>query len=337
MALAQKTIKTSGNPLEELSALLADDMKQTNALILRHLHSDVALIPQVAAWLIAAGGKRIRPLLTIAAARLCGDESACSYGLAAAVEFIHTATLLHDDVVDKSEERRGKDSANVVFGNQASVLVGDFLFSRAFQLMVADGSLEVLRILSDASAVISEGEVMQLQTANNVATTMAQYEKVIAAKTAALFAAACEIGPVVAGARKEVQEAMRGYGHNLGMAFQIADDILDYTADQKKLGKTVGDDFREGKMTAPVIIALMQATADEKKFWIRTMAEKAQMPDDLPRALEIFHRTGALDRGIEMAWNYAGRAQERLARMDKNGALYDALYGLAGFAVTRGH
>jgi len=334
MSLAQKTTKTAGNPLDELSALLAEDMKRVNALILKQMHSDVPLIPQVAAWLIAAGGKRIRPLLTIAATRLYHDMSERPYGLAASVEFIHTATLLHDDVVDNSEERRGRDSANVVFGNQASVLVGDFLFSRAFQLMVADGSLDALRILSDASAVISEGEVMQLQTANNIETTMAQYEKVIGAKTAALFAAACEIGPVIAGAGAAAQEAMRAYGHNLGMAFQVADDILDYAADGKKLGKTVGDDFREGKMTAPVIIALTQATPEEKQFWVRTMAEKSQTPDDLPRALEIFRRTDALARGMEMAHSYAGKAAAALTPLPPT-ALKTILADLAVYAVER--
>ncbi|MBI4031887.1 MAG: polyprenyl synthetase family protein [Proteobacteria bacterium] len=334
MSLAQKTIKTAGNPLEELSALLAVDMKAANALILKQMHSDIPLIPQVAAWLIAAGGKRIRPLLTLACARLYGDMSGRPYGLAAAVEFIHTATLLHDDVIDKSEERRGRDSANVVFGNQASVLVGDFLFSRAFQLMVADGSLDVLRILSDASAVISEGEVMQLQTANNIETTMAQYEKVISAKTAALFAAACEIGPVIANADKKAQEAMHTYGHNLGMAFQIADDILDYAADGKKLGKTVGNDFREGKMTAPIIIALSQATPDEKRFWNRTAAEKSQTPDDLPRALDIFQRTDALTRGMDMAHDYARRASSCLAGLPPS-ALKAILADLAVYAVER--
>ena len=336
MPTAQKAIQTDANPLEELSTLLADDMKQVNALILKHLHSDVALIPQVAAWLIAAGGKRIRPLLTLAATRLYGDTGPRPYGLAASVEFIHTATLLHDDVVDKSEERRGKDSANVVFGNQASVLVGDFLFSRAFQLMVADGNLEVLRILSDASAIISEGEVMQLQTANNLSTTMEQYNAVIGAKTAALFAAACEIGPVIAGADKAAQTAMRDYGYNLGMAFQIADDILDYTADGAKLGKTVGDDFREGKMTAPVIIALSQATGDEKQFWRRTIEKKSQTTDDLSRALEIFRRTGALERGMDLAHSYAVKAQQSLDTK-KGGALCATLHDLADFSVNRSY
>ena len=336
MPTAQKAIQTNASPLDTLSTLLITDMKQVNALILKHLHSDVALIPQVAAWLIAAGGKRIRPLLTLATTRLYGDTGARPYGLAASVEFIHTATLLHDDVVDKSEERRGKDSANVVFGNQASVLVGDFLFSRAFQLMVADGSLEVLRILSDASAIISEGEVMQLQTANDLSTTMEQYNAVIGAKTAALFAAACEIGPVIASADKAAQEAMRLYGYNLGMAFQIADDILDYNADRSKLGKTVGDDFREGKMTAPVIIALQSANDEEKQFWHRTIEQKSQTPDDLPCAMEIFRRTEALERGMELAHDYATKAQASLP-MKKGDALCTALYDLADFTVNRSY
>ena len=338
MSSLQKATETETSPLEELSSLLNDDMKQVNTLILKHLHSDVALIPQVAAWLIAAGGKRIRPLLTLAATRLYGDTGSRPYGLAASVEFIHTATLLHDDVVDKSEERRGKDSANIVFGNQASVLVGDFLFSRAFQLMVADGSLEVLRILSDASAIISEGEVMQLQTANDLGTTMAQYEAVISAKTAALFAAACEIGPVIAGADKDAQEAMRTYGHNLGMAFQVADDILDYSADGAKLGKAVGDDFREGKMTAPVILALTQANEEEKSFWNKAIVEKSQTPDDLLRAQKILQRTDALSQGMDMARAYAAKAQSALPQnlsAKKGDALCTTLYNLADFAVDR--
>jgi octaprenyl-diphosphate synthase len=334
MALAQKTTESAPGPLESLSALLGPDMNRTNALILRQMESDVALIPQVAAWLIAAGGKRIRPLLTLACTQLYGGSMDRAHGLASSVEFIHTATLLHDDVVDNSEERRGRDSANVVFGNQASVLVGDFLFSRAFQLMVADGSIEVLRILSDASAVISEGEVMQLQTANNIATTMDQYNAVIGAKTAALFAAACEIGPVIAGAGSEAQAAMRAYGYNLGMAFQVADDLLDYTADQAKLGKTVGDDFREGKMTAPVILALTHATPDERKFWTRTMAEKSQTPDDLPRALEILKRTNALSGGMEMAQYYAAQASARFDALPPS-TLKTTLSELAFYAVAR--
>ena len=326
----------AASPLERLGDLLAADMKEVNALILRHMASDVPLIPQVARYLIAAGGKRIRPLLTLAAARLYGHDGPRPFGLAAAVEFIHTATLLHDDVVDESAARRGQESANEVFGNQASVLVGDFLFSRAFQLMVADGSLEVLRILSDASAVIAEGEVMQMQTAANPDTTMAQYEAVIGAKTAALFAAACETGPVIAGAGKKDQEALRLYGHNLGMAFQIADDVLDYTADQAKLGKTVGDDFREGKMTAPVILALEGAGAEEKEFWARTMKDGRQTPDDMAQALAYLDGHKACARALALAASYAEKARMALPQ-DGDGHIRALLEDLAGFAAGRAY
>ncbi|MBU0799935.1 MAG: polyprenyl synthetase family protein [Alphaproteobacteria bacterium] len=300
-------------PLDRLAHLVGEDMQKVNALIIRHMDSQVPLIPQIAAYLIAAGGKRIRPLLTLAATRLYGYNGDRPYALAASVEFIHTATLLHDDVVDESTQRRGKDAANLVFGNQASVLVGDFLFSRAFQLMVTDGSLDVLRILSEASAIIAEGEVMQLAAAGDLATDMGAYNKIIAAKTAALFAAACEIGPVIAGADKAAQESLRTYGHELGMAFQIADDILDYSATQEKLGKTVGDDFREGKLTAPVILALADADADERAFWHRTMVEKDQKPDDLATAQSLLARHNALKRGADLARAHATKAAECLA------------------------
>lgn len=322
------------HPLDRLSGLLGDDMAQVNGLILKNMESDVALIPQLAAYLIAAGGKRIRPLLTLACTRLYDDHGPRPFGLAAAVEFIHTATLLHDDVVDESTERRGKSSANVVFGNQASVLVGDFLFSRAFQLMVADGSLEVLRILSNASAVISEGEVMQLSAANDVSTGMESYTKIIAAKTAVLFSSACEIGPVIAGAGAEAQRAMHDFGHNLGMAFQVTDDILDYTGDQAALGKTVGDDFREGKLTAPVILAMMDAHAEERAFWTRTMGERDQSADDLAQAIAILHRHNALERGMDMARDYAKKAEQALLQA-KDGPLRSALLDVSNFTVDR--
>lgn len=336
MTAAVKMTDTTAHPLDRLSALLGGDMVQVNGVILRNMESDVALIPQLAAYLIAAGGKRIRPLLTLACTRLYNDHSPRPYGLAASVEFIHTATLLHDDVVDESVERRGKASANVVFGNQASVLVGDFLFSRAFQLMVADGSLEVLRILSTASAVISEGEVLQLAAANNVATNMDDYNAIIAAKTAALFAAACEIGPVIAGAGDDAQRAMRDFGHNLGMAFQIADDILDYTADQAKLGKTVGDDFREGKLTAPVILALAEASDEERAFWTRTMAERKQTEADLAAAQAILTRHDAFNRGLALARGYAEKARQALMTAPA-GDLRDALADVLAFSVDRAY
>ena len=325
---------TATHPLDTLSSLLGDDMVQVNALILRNMESEVPLIPQLAAYLIAAGGKRIRPLLTLATTRAYGYAGDRPFALAASVEFIHTATLLHDDVVDESVERRGKASANVVFGNQSSVLVGDFLFSRAFQLMVQDGSLEVLRILSTASAVIAEGEVLQLSAANDIDTSMDQYNRIIGAKTAALFAAACEIGPVIADAGPDAQRAMRDFGYNLGMAFQMADDILDYTGDQAKLGKTVGDDFREGKLTAPVILALVDATAEERAFWSRTMADRDQNDGDLAQAIAIMEGHNAFRRGAELAGQYAATARAALSGIP-DARLRAALADVLDFTISR--
>lgn len=322
------------HPLDRLSALLGDDMARVNGMIVRNMESEVPLIPQLAAYLIAAGGKRIRPMLTLACTRLYGDTGDRPYGLATAVEFIHTATLLHDDVVDESTARRGKASANIVFGNQASVLVGDFLFSRAFQLMVADGSLDVLRILSNAAAIITEGEVMQLSSANDIDITLDRYEQIIAAKTGVLFSAACEIGPVIAGADDDAQSAMRTFGNSLGMAFQIADDILDYTADRQTLGKTIGDDFREGKLTAPVILALRDATADERDFWARTMGSRDQSDGDLDRAIAIMNAHNAFARGMDIARAHARVASDALAKA-KDGPLRTALEDVLNFTIDR--
>ncbi|MFN3827987.1 MAG: polyprenyl synthetase family protein [Micavibrio sp.] len=324
------------SPLERLSVLVGDDMKKVNELILTHMKSDVPMIPQLAGYLIAAGGKRIRPLMTLAATRLYDQKTTRPFALAAAVEFIHTATLLHDDVVDESAERRGNPSANVIYGNQASVLVGDFLFSRAFQLMVADGSLDVLRILSDASAIIAEGEVLQLSMANDVDLTLVQYEKIIGCKTAALFAAACEIGPIIAGQEPEAAVILREYGYNLGMAFQVADDVLDYTADHEKLGKTVGDDFREGKLTAPVIYALADADEGEKAFWQRTMGDRIQREEDLPYALEVMKKHKAFNKGMDLARGYAKKAQDVL-KAAPAGEMRDVLSDLALFSVERAY
>ena len=308
---AQKK-NVNAHPLEELSELLKDDMMQVNAQILKYMQSSVPLIPQLASYLIAAGGKRIRPLLTLAITKAYDGDMMRAHGLAAAVEFIHTATLLHDDVVDESEQRRGQDSANLVFGNQASVLVGDFLFSRAFQLMVADGSLEILRILSNASAVIAEGEVLQLSAAGDIQTSMDTYTEIIKAKTAALFAAACEVGPVIAEASPEHIEAMASFGLNLGIAFQIADDALDYDAHQETLGKTVGDDFREGKMTAPVILAMAEADSVEKEFWARTMQNKEQRDHDLKTAQNILYRHDTITRSLKLAKEYGDKARQAI-------------------------
>jgi octaprenyl-diphosphate synthase len=298
--------------LDRLTALVASDLVRVNQLVLERMQSPVALIPQLAGHIIAAGGKRLRPMLTLASARLCGYRGDRHLALASAVEFIHTATLLHDDVVDASGLRRGLATANAVWGNKPSVLVGDFLFSRAFQLMVEDGSLKVLDILSRASAVIAEGEVLQLMTANDIDTGEAKYLEVINAKTAALFAAAARIGAVL-GERKEAEErALEVYGRNLGIAFQLVDDMLDYSARQAELGKAVGDDFRDGKITLPVVLALKAADADERGFWRRTLAEDGPRDGDLERAIALMTRHGTLAATLERARLYAETARGAL-------------------------
>jgi octaprenyl-diphosphate synthase len=271
--------------LSVLVSLVEADLEACNHVIVSQMDSPVALIPQLAAHIVAAGGKRLRPLLTLASARLCGypDQAGCArhVDLAACVEFIHTATLLHDDVVDESQLRRGLASANAVFGNKASVLVGDFLFARAFQLMVDDGSLQVLAILSKAAATIAEGEVLQLVTQNDLATTEARYLEVVQGKTAALFAAACQVGAVVADRPQTDGAALAEYGMKLGIAFQLVDDALDYVSDEATLGKTIGDDFREGKITLPVLLAFNAGDEVEKAFWRRTIETLEQNDADL--------------------------------------------------------
>ncbi|MGH7014183.1 MAG: polyprenyl synthetase family protein [Stellaceae bacterium] len=322
--------------LDRLNALVAADLAQVNALILARMQSPVALIPQLAGHIIAAGGKRLRPMLTLASARLCGYRGDRHIALAAAVEFIHTATLLHDDVVDASGLRRGLATANAVWGNKPSVLVGDFLFSRAFQLMVEDGSLKVLDILSRASAIIAEGEVLQLVTSNDTDTTEAQYLEVINAKTAALFAAASRIGAVL-GERKETEEkALEAYGRNLGIAFQLVDDMLDYAAQQAELGKTVGDDFRDGKITLPVVLALKTADESEHEFWRRTLEAGEQRDGDLERAIALMQRHGTLAATLERARLYAETARGALGifhESPERRALDEAI----DFCLERGH
>jgi len=280
--------------LEGLTSLVADDMRRVNELIVQRMHSPVSLIPQLAGHIVAAGGKRLRPMLTLAAARLCGYSGDRHFGLAAAVEFIHTATLLHDDVVDESGLRRGRETANAIWGNKASVLVGDFLFTRAFQLMVECGSLEVLAILSRASAVIAEGEVSQLTTSNDTTTTEQAYLDVIRGKTAELFAAAARVGGVIAGRPRAECDALESYGMNLGIAFQLVDDALDYSAKQVELGKTIGDDFREGKLTLPVILAFMRGDESERTFWRRVLEDQDQRDGDLDDAVRLMERHGTL-------------------------------------------
>lgn len=322
--------------VETLQALVGDDMVRVNTTIMDKMQSPVALIPQLAGHLIASGGKRVRPMLTLASAGMLGYKGDRHVRLAACVEFIHTATLLHDDVVDESDLRRGRKTANSVWGNQASVLVGDFLFSRAFELMVEDGSLEVLRILSSASSIIAEGEVLQLTTAGDLSTTVETYTQVVSAKTAALFAAATEIAPVIADTGKEDQAALRAYGDALGIAFQIVDDILDYSAKQATLGKTVGDDFREGKITLPIILAYADASADEKSFWSRTLEQHDIQDGDLERALDILARHHALERATETAVGYGETAKLALSRFN-DGAERQALEGIVDFCIDRAY
>jgi len=326
--------KTSESPLDRLQNLLSADMARVNEMIVARMDSPVPMIPQLAGYLIAAGGKRIRPLMTLAATALYDGDMVRAQRLAACVEFIHSATLLHDDVVDASDERRGQKSANAVFGNEASVLVGDFLFSRAFQMMVEDGNLHVLKTLSDASAIIAQGEVLQLSIQGNLDTSMDEYLDVIKGKTAALFAAACEVGPLVANADTNAARIMAEYGMNLGIAFQIADDVLDYASTSAKIGKAVGDDFREGKMTAPVILALSKANDEERAFWKRVFENKEQNDSDLVRAQSILARHKAIEGGIDMAKTFAQRAREALAEAPDS-ELRATLDALALYAVSR--
>jgi len=330
-----ETRRPDEDALSALAALVADDLAACNVAIVARMDSPIALIPQLAAHIVAAGGKRLRPLLTLAAARMCGyADGGRHVQLAACVEFIHTATLLHDDVVDESVLRRGLASANAIFGNKASVLVGDFLFARAFQLMVADGSLPVLAILSQAAATIAEGEVLQLATQNDLSTTEAQYLDVVRGKTAALFAAACEVGAIVAHRPETEQRALRAYGMNLGIAFQLVDDALDYAADERTLGKTVGDDFREGKMTLPVLTAFAAGDATERAFWRRTMEDSEQTDADLATALAAIVRHDAIGVTLHRAGAFAATAAGALSAFP-DGVFRRALLAVADYTVRR--
>ena len=320
--------------LEPLVALVQDDMDRVNTAIIEQMQSPVQLIPRLAGHLIAAGGKRLRPMLTIGAGQLCGYTGDRLVPLAACVEFIHTATLLHDDVVDGSDLRRGLDSANTVWGNKASVLVGDFLFSRAFQLMVADGSLRVLKVLSDASAIIAEGEVRQLAASNNTRTEEIEYLRVIEAKTAALFSAAVQIAAVVADRPGDEEDALVSFGLNLGLAFQLVDDALDYSARQAELGKRVGDDMREGKITLPVILAFRRGTEEERRFWCRTMEDLEQEDGDFDRAQALMRRHGAIEDTVARARHHASIARDALGLFPDSPALR-ALVDVISFCVTR--
>ncbi len=325
-----------GPSLAALQEVVGADLAAVNEVIMRRMDSPVGRIPELAGHLIMSGGKRMRPMLTLAASKLCGYRGAHHVLLAACVEFIHTATLLHDDVVDDSHLRRGSATANALWGNQSSVLVGDFLFSRAFQLMVEAGSLKVLGILSEAAAKIAEGEVLQLMTTNNTTTTEDAYLDVIMAKTAPLFAAACRVGAVMANRPREEEDALISYGRNLGIAFQLVDDVLDYSARESALGKTVGDDFREGKITLPVVLAYRRGSDSERAFWQRTLGNLQQTDADLAQAIGLLQKHGTLADTLERAAHYGAIARDALAIFPDShikGALLEAI----DFCIQRGH
>lgn len=320
--------------LGPMLSLVAPGMNQVNQVILERMQSEIPLIPALAGHLIAGGGKRMRPMLTLAGAALCDYQGTRHYKLAAAVEFIHTATLLHDDVVDGSELRRGKATANIVFGNPATVLVGDFLFTRSFELMVEDGSLKVLKILSNASSVISEGEVDQLTAARQIETSEERYLGIIGSKTAALFAAATRIAAVVAEKSEAEERALEAYGRNLGIAFQLVDDAMDYDSEAGEMGKGKGDDFREGKMTLPVILAYARGSEEEREFWRAAIAGHRISDEDLAHAVTLIARHDAINATRERAHMFAQRAIDAIACFPASEAR-SAMAEAALFAVAR--
>ncbi|MFZ5965243.1 polyprenyl synthetase family protein [Thalassococcus sp. BH17M4-6] len=325
----------AAKPHERLAETLATDLTEVNALIRARMASEHApRIPEVTAHLVEAGGKRLRPMLTLAAARMCGYDGPYHVHLAATVEFIHTATLLHDDVVDESAQRRGRPTANLLWDNKSSVLVGDYLFARSFQLMTETGNMRVLRILSDAAATIAEGEVLQLTAAQNLATTEAIYLQVVRGKTAALFSAATEVGGVIAGVDETHVRSLFDYGDALGVAFQIVDDLLDYQGDAKATGKNVGDDFRERKLTLPVIKAVALADADERAFWKRTIEKGDQRDGDLEQALALLEAHGTLEATRQDALEWATRAKAAMASLPPH-PLRDTLIELSDYVVAR--
>ena len=322
--------------IDRLVDLVSADMERVNATILARTGSEVAMIPEVANHLISSGGKRLRPMLTIAMARLAGYRADGHVKLAAAVEFMHTATLLHDDVVDESELRRGKLAARMLWGNEASVLVGDFLLGQAFKMMVEVGNLRALEILSAAAAIIAEGEVMQLAAAKNTATTEDEYLAVIRAKTAELFAAACEVGPVLAERPKADLAACRSFGMNLGIAFQLVDDALDYGGKSAKLGKNVGDDFREGKITLPIVLSFRRGLELEREFWVRTIERGDAADGDLEHALGLMAKHRALEDTIGRAQHYGAMAKDALALFPAS-PMKQALEEAVEFCIARAH
>ncbi|MBB4085487.1 MULTISPECIES: polyprenyl synthetase family protein [Sphingomonas] len=336
MTATATRLAPSAPSLEPMVQLVSADLDRVNQVILDRMTSDIPLIPQLAGHLIAGGGKRMRPMLTLASALLLDYQGTHHHVLAAAVEFIHTATLLHDDVVDGSDLRRGRRTANIIWGNPASVLVGDFLFSRSFQLMVEAGSLKVLDILSNASAVIAEGEVNQLTAARQVTLTEDRYLTIIDAKTAALFAAACRIAAVVADRSEAEEQALDAYGRNLGIAFQLVDDAIDYVSDAGTMGKDAGDDFREGKMTLPVILAYARGSDEDSRFWKDAVEGRRTSDEDFAHAIELVRRTKAVDDTLARARHYGSLAIEAIARFPASPAKA-AMIEAVEFAVARAY
>jgi octaprenyl-diphosphate synthase len=322
--------------IDPLMTLVADDMDRVNKTILSRTGSDVTMIPEIANHLISSGGKRLRPILTLAAAGLCGYRGGGHVKLAAAVEFMHTATLLHDDVVDESDMRRGQAAARMLWGNEATVLVGDFLLGQAFKMMVEVGSLPCLEVLSSAAVVIAEGEVMQLSAAKDTETTEEAYLHVIRAKTAALFAAACEVGPILAARSRVEVAACRDYGANLGVAFQLIDDALDYGGSSVRLGKNTGDDFREGKITLPVLLSFRRGSPEERDFWRRTLEKGEIVEGDLEFALAAIKKRRALEDTIERARHYGAMARDALELFPPS-PWKEALHDAVEFAIGRAH
>lgn len=334
-AIKHKQPETSNKPLDQMAQTLHAEMEAVNTLIIARMQSHIPTIAELAEYLIASGGKRIRPLLTLASAYACGSVQK-SVGLAAAVEFIHSATLLHDDVVDESAQRRGKAAANTVFGNKTTILVGDFLFARAFELMVESDDIRILDILARASRIIAEGEVLQMSLIGNIDITLQQYEAIIDAKTAALFSAATHAGALSAGADDKTALALRTYGHHLGMAFQMVDDLIDYAGVATRMGKDSGDDFREGKLTLPVILAVAKADASEKDFWGRTMQDHNQKDGDLEQARALIARHGSLAEGRILAQKHVTAARQALSALPQS-EMKAVLDELLDFVVARDH
>lgn len=327
--------QNSQKPHDRMAAFLADDLAAVNKLIRTRMASEHApRIPEVTAHLVEAGGKRLRPMLTLAAAHICGYEGPYHINLAATVEFIHTATLLHDDVVDESAQRRGRPTANLLWDNKSSVLVGDYLFARSFQLMTETGSLRVLDILSNASATIAEGEVLQLTASQDLATNEDVYLKVVRGKTAALFSAAMEVGGVIADAPEAQVRALFEYGDALGIAFQIVDDLLDFQGDAGAIGKNIGDDFRERKLTMPLIKAVARADAEERDFWVRTIEKGKQTNEDLETAVALLHKHDALTDTGAAARTWATKAKSALSQVPDH-AVKQMLVDLADYVVER--